>query len=185
VIKLDPVDKKLIKLLQHDALQSSTLLAKQLEVSPATVRRRIKRLVEDRVIHVIAAVDPSRWRLNISAFVALKVDTLELDNVLRDLGSLEQVVNMRITTGGFDIITLVQVASIGELDDLLRCRITPIPGVLSLETFLCLKHTKIREVIELFRGAKFSAVTSMGQKEPNLMPDNAILSAPISRRVGK
>lgn len=185
MIKLDAVDEKLVKLLQHDALQSSTLLAKQLEVSPATVRRRIKRLVEDRVIRVIAAVDPSRWRLNISAFVALKVDTLELDKVLSALGSLEPVVNMRITTGGFDIITMVQVTSVSELDDLLRCSIIPIPGVRGLETFLCLKHTKIREAMTLSRGTAFSTVIGSDQKEPNLMPDTAVLSELNSRRVVK
>ena len=176
MIKLDTVDEKLINLLQHDALQSSQHLAAKLEVSTATVRRRIRRLLENNVIRIAAAADPTKWGLNVPAFIGLNVDTHELDKIVQILTALEPVVNILITTGGFDIITLVRVSSIEELDNLLRGKIRCIPGVRSLETFIRLKDIKIAEVIEIRRDAAFNADTLTRQKQTNVTPDKPIPS---------
>jgi DNA-binding Lrp family transcriptional regulator len=155
--KLDVLDEKLIKLLQHDAQRSGKELAAELEIGTTTVRRRIRNLLNSNLIHIMVVVDHRRWGLNVPAFIGLNVDPNELDKVIQTLSAMETVINILITSGGFDIISLVRVASIEELDDLLRNKISHIPGVRRFETFIRLKDIKICEVIEIRRGATFSA----------------------------
>ena len=48
---IDEVDNKLINLLEQDAWQRSAALAKILNVSEATLRRRLRRLIQSGVVH--------------------------------------------------------------------------------------------------------------------------------------
>ena len=162
--KLDTLDEKLIKLLQLDAQRSSKELAAELEVSTATVRRRIRELLNSNLIHMMTVVDHRRWGLNVPAFIGLNVDSNELDKIIQTLSTMEGVIHIMITSGGFDIISLVRVSSIEALDDLLRGKISHIPGVRRFETFVRLKDLKICEAIEIRRGATLSAGA---QSKPN------------------
>ncbi|MFC1986919.1 Lrp/AsnC family transcriptional regulator, partial [Chloroflexota bacterium] len=60
VAMLDSLDRRLIDLLQQDAHQPSKVLAKQLSVSSSTVRRRVKRLIQQGIIRIIAIPKPEK-----------------------------------------------------------------------------------------------------------------------------
>ena len=54
---IDEIDNKLIKLLEQDAWQRAETLAKILNISAATVRRRLRRLIKNGVLHAVAIAD--------------------------------------------------------------------------------------------------------------------------------
>ncbi|MFQ5874857.1 MAG: Lrp/AsnC family transcriptional regulator [Dehalococcoidia bacterium] len=56
----DSLDEQLVHLLEWDARQSSEALAKQLQVSPSTVRRRIRKLMQSGILRTVAFVDPTK-----------------------------------------------------------------------------------------------------------------------------
>ena len=59
--ELDPIDRRLLELLQADASRSNLELAAAAHVSPATALRRVRRLIEQGIIErQVAIVAPER-----------------------------------------------------------------------------------------------------------------------------
>ena len=76
---LDSVDEQIVRLLGKDARQNSETLAKQLNLSAATVRRRLRKLIRSVLLHIIGAVDPANLGLPLTVIIALDIahDKLE------------------------------------------------------------------------------------------------------------
>ena len=74
---MDNLDKRIITLLQEDGTATNAGIARQVGVSEETVRRRLKRLVADEYIRVVALPDPKKLgfifigTINVPAFVVL------------------------------------------------------------------------------------------------------------------
>lgn len=139
---MDALDKRLIKILQKNARQSSEAIAKQLKVSPATVRRRVRKLIKENVLQIVAVVDPAKAGLPLSAVVAFDVEHNKLDSVLDSMSEQPEVVWASTTTGRFDICVLARFASTEDLSKFLEQRVTNIDGVTNSETFICLRTAK-------------------------------------------
>ena len=152
---LDSIDEKLIRLLQQDARQSSDSLAKQLQVSPTTVRRKIRNLIRDETIRIVAITDPRKLGLNLLAIIALNVDNRELDSVAQTLSTLEPVRNIAVTAGRFDILVLVRMPSIEQLSNFLRNDIASMKGVVHSETFLCIEDIMNQEALSFNEMERF------------------------------
>ncbi len=136
---VDSLDKELIRLLQEDAGQSSYALAKKLNVSSSTVRRRIRALGKNGVIHATVSIDYGTIGLPLAAHIALNVDPEELNSVWQALTNLPHVKHVSITAGRYDILGLVRVSSTDELLRFVQSEVTQIKGVNKCETFICLR----------------------------------------------
>jgi Lrp/AsnC family transcriptional regulator, leucine-responsive regulatory protein len=73
-IPLDPVDLRLLALLQDDASRSNQALAEAAHVSPATALRRVKRLVDEGVIERQVALLALDGLGGLTALVELQLD---------------------------------------------------------------------------------------------------------------
>lgn len=143
---VDPADNPLIHLLGSDALQSSESLARKLEVSAATVRRRIRRLVKDGTLRVVAVVDPDRVGLPLAALLALDVPHERLQEVSEQLSSYPEVKWVSTMTGRFNIMALVRTASTDDLSNFMQNGLTRLEGIRNSETLICLNVKKGRYV---------------------------------------
>ncbi|MFC1976850.1 winged helix-turn-helix transcriptional regulator [Chloroflexota bacterium] len=56
---IDEIDNQLIKLLGQNAWQRAGALAEVLSISPATVRGRLRRLIQNGVVRAVAIADSS------------------------------------------------------------------------------------------------------------------------------
>lgn len=143
---VDPADNPLIHLLGSDALQSSESLARKLEVSAATVRRRIRKLVKDGTLRVVAVVDPDRVGLPLAALLALDVPHERLQEVSEQLSSYPEVKWVSTMTGRFNIMALVRTASTDDLSNFMQNGLTRLEGIRNSETLICLNVKKGRYV---------------------------------------
>ena len=141
-VKVDSLDEKLIQLLGQDASRSSDMLAKQLKVSAATIRRRTRKLLQSEVIRIVAVADPNKIGFPIAVVVAFKVTHDKLESFMKMLASEPKVIWSSITTGRFDTVTLMRFRSIDELCDFLRREIANVEGLRNIETFFCLDRGK-------------------------------------------
>ena len=66
---MDNLNKQLVGLLQQDGRQSSQVIAKQLHVSSATIRRRLSNLLENGSIRIVAAIDPAKVGYSLRSLV--------------------------------------------------------------------------------------------------------------------
>lgn len=143
-VKIDALDEKIIQILGQDASHSSDMLARQLKLSAATVRRRMKRLLQSEVIRIVAVTDLDKIGYPIAVVVAFKVTQGKVESFMKILGSQPKVIWSSTSTGRFDIITMMRFRSIDELYNFLRSEIAYGEGLRSIEVFFCLDVDKGR-----------------------------------------
>ena len=139
---MDELDRKIIGILQVDGRASNAKIARQLEVSEGTIRRRLKRLIEDEAIQVVALPEPSKLGYNTEAIVGIQVDPGKLEDVANELGRVPETLNVSVTTGAFDIFAWVALPSPEQLHSFLLGTVGKIPGVKRSETFVTLSVKK-------------------------------------------
>ena len=139
---MDELDGKIVQLLQRDGRASNARLAREVGVSEGTVRRRLKRLVEDDVIDVIAVPNMEKMGYGTAALIGLQTDPGHVDKVADALVRLAETHYVAITSGAYDIFAWVAVESTGKLGTFLRSKVGVIPGVSRTETFINLSMKK-------------------------------------------
>jgi Lrp/AsnC family transcriptional regulator for asnA, asnC and gidA len=71
-VKLDLIDRKIIESLQADGRTAFTALARETGVSEAAVRARVRRLMENGVIEVVAVTNPLMVGFDVMAMVGIQ-----------------------------------------------------------------------------------------------------------------
>lgn len=146
LVKPDAIDEKLIHLLSQDARQSSEALAKQLKLSAATVRRRMRKLIQDGLLHIIGVADPAKFGFPVTAVFAVDADHDVLESTMHTLVLEPEIRWAATTTGRFDIIAVARFRSNELLSEFMSKKLTKIQGIKDVETFLCLEVNKGRLV---------------------------------------
>ena len=139
---MDDLDRKLIELLQINGRASNASIARDVGVSEGTVRRRLRRLIEDGTIRVIGVPDPHKMGLNTVALVGIQTDLDKIDSVAATLAQLPQVQYVSLTTGSYDIFIWVAMSSSEELGNFLRQKVGAAEGIRRTETFVHLDIVK-------------------------------------------
>jgi len=139
---MDDLDRRLIALLQVDGRASNASLARRVGVSEGTVRRRLKRLIQEGVIRVVAVPDPERLGQGTEALVGIQTDPDKIEEVANHLAHLEETHWTAITTGVYDIFVWVALPSSEALRNFLREKVASIPGLRRHETFVSLSVKK-------------------------------------------
>ena len=139
---MDELDSKIIALLQEDGRASNAGIARRVGVSEGTVRRRLKRLVQEEYIRVVALLDPGRMGYAAEAMIGVQVDPDKIDQVADDLAKLDEISWVAVTTGSFDIFGWATLQTSEALGIFLRTKVGTIPGVRRTETFVNLAAKK-------------------------------------------
>ncbi len=140
-VVLDDVSKAIIEQLQQDGRRSYAAIGKVVGLSEAAVRQRVQRLTESGVMQVVAVTDPLQLGFARQALIGVIVEGA-LKPVAEKLAAIEEVDYVVITAGGFDILAEVVGQSDAHLLELVTSMIRPIPGVVSIHTFLYLELQK-------------------------------------------
>lgn len=139
---MDDLDHKMINLLQLDGRASNAKIAREVGVSEGTVRRRLRRLVEDDVVKIIAVPNLEKLGYATTALIGIQTSPGKSDSVATAIAKLSEAQYVAITTGAYDIFVWTGLPSAEALGDFLRDRIGPIPGVQRTETFVNLAIKK-------------------------------------------
>ena len=139
---MDELDRKIIQILQGNGRASNARIARDVGVSEGTVRRRLKTLVQDGIIKVVALPDPEVLGYDTEALVGIQVDPDKIDEVATVLVNLKESSWVSVTTGSFDIFCWVTLPTSEELGNFLKTVLGTIPGVRRTETFVSLSVRK-------------------------------------------
>jgi Transcriptional regulators len=133
---LDEVEQAILSQLKIDGRKSSVEIAKGLDVTEATVRRKMARLLEDPDINIQAVVRPLRSDIGIAAIVGLDVEREHVVTVATKLSEYPFVENVYAMTGPFDIIIQLTLASTTALHDFLISELATLPGIKDTESYM-------------------------------------------------
>jgi Lrp/AsnC family transcriptional regulator for asnA, asnC and gidA len=139
---LDHIDNHIITLLQKDGRISNTDIAKKLKISEATVRTRLKRLIEDEYIQIVAVSNPFKLGFEITGDLYIHVDMKKIDSVITELKKIKELWYIVMTTGEQNINAEFVVTTLEELNDLVYNKISKIDGILRVETSIIMKYIK-------------------------------------------
>jgi Lrp/AsnC family transcriptional regulator for asnA, asnC and gidA len=140
--RLDPLDCKLVCLLQKDGRMSNTAIAHELGTSEATVRTRLKRLLDKGIVQIVAVANPIDLGFEIAGNLKIRIDLKKANNVLAELKQIEALIWVALTTGGTDIDVEFVARSLKEFHALIFDKISRIDGIISTETSLMVDLVK-------------------------------------------
>jgi Lrp/AsnC family transcriptional regulator for asnA, asnC and gidA len=140
---LDDLGKRIVEELQSDGRRSYATIAKNVGLSEAAVRQRVRRMIDAGLLQIVAVTDPLQVGFTRQAMLAVRCDgdVRGVADVLADLPEVSYVVHV---AGAFDLLAEVVCEDDDHLLDLLNSRIRSLPGVRSTETFVYLKLRKQR-----------------------------------------
>lgn len=129
-ISLDELDHKIIERLGHDARVSNREIGREFDLTEGTIRSRLKRLLDNRVIRVAAVTNANRLRNPILAYLWVEADTAaDIEKVAESLAQLPEIGFVATTLGRADVLAMTLVENGNELTDFLHQTIDKIPGV--------------------------------------------------------
>ena len=139
---MDDLDRKIIALLQLDGRSSNAKIAREVGVSEGTVRRRLRRLVLDDVVKIIAVPNLEKLGYATTALIGLQTGPGKSDSVAEAIASLPEAHYVAITTGAYDVFIGAGLESAEGLGAFLRTKVGVIDGVQRTETFENLTNKK-------------------------------------------
>ncbi len=121
-VRLDEIDKHLLRLVQTDASQPLHTLGKQVGLSGPAVQRRLAKLRRLNVISgMVAVVDPTAIGLGLTIIVHLSCerDSLEATERLENsLTELEEAKHVYRVTGDTDFVVILTLPNMERYDQI-------------------------------------------------------------------
>ena len=101
--RIDDIDKKLVSLLQSNGRATYSELARQSGVSEASARVRVRRLIHDGVMQIVAVTDPLQLGFSHEAMVALS-SSPDPEAVADELAAIDAIDFIVLVAGRFDVL---------------------------------------------------------------------------------
>ena len=140
---MDNIDHELISILQKDGRTPFTEIAKRLGISEGTVRNRLTRLQEQKILQVIGMVDPYTLGFDAPAMIGISVDPPQLESAAEVIATFPEVSYLVMVSGEFDMIVEVMCQDREALAEFLNQKLRQVPGLVRTQTYLILRTYKM------------------------------------------
>lgn len=140
---MDQIDLAIISFLQSDGRIPYTEIARALEISEGTVRNRVGKLLDDRVLQIVGMVDPYRLGYDAPAIISISVQPQLLENVADTIAKFPEVSYLIMVSGEFDLLVEVLCRNREHLASFLNEKILCVPGINHLQTSMILRTYKL------------------------------------------
>lgn len=140
---LDSVDFKILEMLIEDGQETLSEIADEVGLSSSGVRRRIKRLEEERVIKgYTVKVDPEKAGYDIAAFLNIDVEPSEVRRVAGVLSRCKGVCEVHKTTGNHGLIAKFRAGDRGTISEFVEDRVSTYQGVRDVKITMAMETYK-------------------------------------------
>jgi DNA-binding Lrp family transcriptional regulator len=138
---------ELITLLRHNARTPIEDLAKELELSEATVARQIAQLERDGVIlGYLAVIDPQKVSgASVTATIEVRITPERgggFDRLAARIAKFSEVQSCYLMSGGYDLLVVVEGDTLQQVATFISEKLSTIKGVISTATHFRLKAYK-------------------------------------------
>ena len=145
-MEMDEINKKIIDMLIKDSRRPYREIAEELGVTESTVRKRVKKLVEDKVIERFTlALNPEKSGRSVIAYVTAYPQNQREREVEELVKELPEVVEAYSMSGKCGVNMKVEVKDLQSLNRFLE-KLQNEPAITALESCIALKELK-RSVI--------------------------------------
>lgn len=140
---IDLIDRKIIAILKLDARTSYRQIADEIGKTEATVRRRVNRMIEDKVIEKFTIIiDKKKVSNPTMCVIKIAPDLTQIKPITEALLSIPEITDIWRLSGDCGVFVRVQLPSLEAIDPLIEDRISKIPGVVIKETCFITREVK-------------------------------------------
>jgi len=141
--QLDEVDKLIVAQLSRDARRSNGQIAADMGVTEGTVRARIKRMEEEKLIRLTAVTNIDRFGDALLAYIWIEVERSDRTRqVAQSLATIPELGFVGVMLGRSDILAITMVRNTEHLAEFVHSRVSSIAGVRRTESTLGVNFVK-------------------------------------------
>ncbi|RCW78495.1 Lrp/AsnC family transcriptional regulator [Phyllobacterium bourgognense] len=137
-VKLDDIDRRILRALQRDGRLQNVELAKEVGLSPSPCLRRVKLLEEAGIIdRYVAVLNSAKVGLSLSMFARVWLtaqDAETIDHFMDAMQQLPQVMECYIMLGESDALLRVVVANLDDYRRFQAAHLTRKNGIQNVKT---------------------------------------------------
>ena len=147
-IKIDGIDKEIIRSLMNNARTPILEIAKRIGVSGAAIHQRLRKLENSELIEGSKIIiNPKVLGYKTMAFIGIYLEKAgDNADVVRELKKIPEVIESHYTTGNWSILTKILCIDNENLMQILNKKIQTINGVSRTETYISLDQQIDRQI---------------------------------------
>jgi Lrp/AsnC family transcriptional regulator, regulator for asnA, asnC and gidA len=147
-MKIDGIDKIIIKSLVNDARTPILSIAREVGISGAAIHQRLRKLEKSNLIEGYKMViNPKALGYTTTAFVGIFLEASNLySSAIMRLKEIPEIVESHYTTGNYAIFIKIMCKNNEDLMHLLNKDIQNIKGISRTETFISLDQQIDRQI---------------------------------------
>ena len=148
---LDDIDRKILAVLQGDALVSQSYIANLIGHPTSTVNDRISRMRKNGTIkNLVANIDASKAGLSVLAFISVLIDWNKSNETFSAaVKKMPEVLECHNVTGDWSYLLKVRAINNSTLEELISNKIKSFPGVTRSETIFVVQTDKETSAVPL------------------------------------
>lgn len=177
--RVDELDQRIIEILGRDARVSNRQIAADLGVTEGTIRARIKHLQDERLIQFSVVTD---FRLagspNLVMF-GIHADPSKVPALAAELSNMPEIGAVVVLLGRYSLLATGLLTSLEEVNELMRTKILPLPGVRNVETSVSVQTFKYD--FRMARITQRAKARGRSKSEPARLPASRA-KAPAGKR---
>jgi Lrp/AsnC family transcriptional regulator for asnA, asnC and gidA len=147
---LDEVNLRILDILGRDASCPFVEIAKELEISDATVHIRVRRLLAAGILRKFTiATDNVLLGYDHLAFIGININEGSADEVIASLSQFDEILELHEIYGQFDLLLKIRAKSLEEMREIVANKIGKVPQITEAELMTVLKTIKEEQMIPL------------------------------------
>ena len=147
-MKIDGIDKKIIRNLVKDARTPILSIAREVGISGAAIHQRLRKLEKAKLIdgyHM--KINHNSIGYTTTSFIGIHLEpTAVLTSIIKRLKEIPEVLESHYTTGNFSVFVKIISKNNTDLMRVLETKIQHIKGVSKIETFISLQQQIDRQI---------------------------------------
>ena len=142
LLPIDKLDVSILCILRENSRASNAEIARMLETSEATIRRRIKGMIDKGIIAGFSTfINYALIENPVKAYIHLKIRTEKMDSVIEKIKSHEMLLALYRVTGEYDLLCVTLFSSMNGLHEFLDYFLG-IDGIIETNTQIVMKAHK-------------------------------------------
>jgi Lrp/AsnC family transcriptional regulator for asnA, asnC and gidA len=142
LLPIDALDVSILCILRDNSRASNAEIARMLNTSEATIRRRIKGMLDKGIIEGFSTyINYSLIENPVKAYIHLKIRTETMESVIEKIKSHEMLLALYRVTGEYDILCVTLFSSMNGLHEFLDYFLG-IDGIIETNTQIVMKAHK-------------------------------------------
>ncbi len=148
IIKLDGIDKKILKMLMENSRRPILEIAKNIGISGAAIHQRLRKLEKNNlIIGSSIKVNTKILGYTTMAFIGIFLDRATNNKmVVNQLKQIKEILECHYTTGDWSILAKLICKDNEDLMGILTKKIQTINGVARTETYISLEQQISRQI---------------------------------------